>query len=560
MAGYGLHELAQLAHQLKLSPPRQRLRQLAGAERLVDLIDPRRRYPYDFVCYHITGYRPRDPAKSKALPGDVLLADVVRLIDELSRSVPIPLKACDGQPTYTIEAAAKRFNVSTKTIGRWRRRGLVGWRVVFADGKVRLVFTERAIRRFVRRHTELVRRGSAFRQLDEAERAALIQRATELLARRRMKLHEVAQKLADETGRAVETIRYTLRRHDQEHPDSALFAASGHPVVHPDYREIYASYRAGVKVSELAERFGRTRSAIYRILTEMRARELLDRPIEYVYNPEFEAPDADERILNAPAPPAAAPSRRPKPSSLAELPAYLQELYGTPLLTREQERDLFRRYNYLKFKAARLRETIDPLRASARLMTKIERLLDQANAVKNRITQANLRLVVSIAKRHVGKSGNLFELISDGNISLMRAVEKFDYARGNKFSTYASWAIMKNYARSIPEQQYHAARFVTGNDELLQATADPVSTEQTYEARMQGARESLAAGLQVLSQRERSVVFHHYGLGPNGRPMTLEQIGKLFGVTKERIRQIEQRALQKLREALAPSVLETLTE
>ncbi len=118
---------------------------------------------------------------------------------------------------------------------------------------------------------------------------------------------------------------------------------------------------------------------------------------------------------------------------------------------------------------------------------------------------------------------------------------------------------MKNYARTIPEHQYHAARFVTGNDELLQATADPASSE-TYEARVEGARESLAVGLQALSQRERSVVFHHYGLGPNGRPMTLEQIGKLFGVTKERIRQIEKRALEKLREAMSPSVLEALAE
>jgi RNA polymerase sigma factor (sigma-70 family) len=72
-----------------------------------------------------------------------------------------------------------------------------------------------------------------------------------------------------------------------------------------------------------------------------------------------------------------------------------------------------------------------------------------------------LRLVVSIAKRHVGPVENFFELVSDGNMSLIRAVEKFDYARGNKFSTYASWAIMKNFARTIPDEHRHRDRFRT---------------------------------------------------------------------------------------------------
>ena len=91
-------------------------------------------------------------------------------------------------------------------------------------------------------------------------------------------------------------------------------------------------------------------------------------------------------------------------------------------------------------------------------MDQIEGLYDQSVAVKNEIISANLRLVVSIAKRHVSPGENFFELVSDGNISLIRAVEKFDYARGNKFSTYASWAIMKNYARTIPDELRHRDR------------------------------------------------------------------------------------------------------
>ena len=92
-------------------------------------------------------------------------------------------------------------------------------------------------------------------------------------------------------------------------------------------------------------------------------------------------------------------------------------------------------------------------------MDEIERLYDQAVTVKNQIVRANLRLVVSIAKRHVGPTDNFFELVSDGNMSLIRAAEKFDYARGNKFSTYASWAIMKNFARTIPDELQAARSF-----------------------------------------------------------------------------------------------------
>ena len=94
-------------------------------------------------------------------------------------------------------------------------------------------------------------------------------------------------------------------------------------------------------------------------------------------------------------------------------------------------------------------------------MDEIENLYSAAVAIKNQIVQANLRLVVSIAKRHVSATQDFFSLVSDGNMSLIRAVEKFDYARGNKFSTYASWAIMKNFARTIPGEHKQLDRFRT---------------------------------------------------------------------------------------------------
>ncbi len=100
-------------------------------------------------------------------------------------------------------------------------------------------------------------------------------------------------------------------------------------------------------------------------------------------------------------------------------------------------------------------------------MNEIEKLYEEVVKIKNEIVQANLRLVVSIAKRHVTGSEDFFGLVSDGNMSLIRAVEKFDFSRGNKFSTYASWAIMKNFARTIPEEFKRRDRFRTSQEELV---------------------------------------------------------------------------------------------
>ena len=229
------------------------------------------------------------------------------------------------------------------------------------------------------------------------------------------------------------------------------------------------------------------------------------------------------------------------------MPPYLASLYEVPLLTREQEAHLFRKFNYLKYKAAKLRKRLDPARAKSSVMDEIEKLYDQAVAVKNQIVRANLRLVVSIAKRHVGQWDNFFELVSDGNMSLIRAVEKFDYARGNKFSTYASWAIMKNFARTIPDEHRQHDRFRTSHSEMFAATEE-YRTDQYEQESAQHQRESqIGKILNRLDEREQKIIISRFGLDHSQEPQTLKEVGALMGVTKERVRQIEARALDKLR-------------
>jgi len=171
--------------------------------------------------------------------------------------------------------------------------------------------------------------------------------------------------------------------------------------------------------------------------------------------------------------------------------------------------------------------------------------------LKNRIVSANLRLVVSIAKKHLGGPQTLFELISDGNVSLLRALEKFDYSRGNRFSTYASWAIMRNYARSVPKERYQLDRFATGNDEVLDIAAG-LKVYDPNEVNLGELRESIDAVLARLTPMERMILTDHYGLADQGQAKTLEQLGQRLGVSKERVRQIEIQAMKKLRSILNP--------
>ena len=155
--------------------------------------------------------------------------------------------------------------------------------------------------------------------------------------------------------------------------------------------------------------------------------------------------------------------------------------------------------------------------------------------------------MVSIAKRHMSPSSNFFEMVSDGNMSLFRAVEKFDYSRGNKFSTYATWAIMKNYARSIPAEYTRLDRFRTGTDEMFDYSTD--DRRNPYEEQRTNTQQHqvIMSILEQLEERERSIIIQRFGLEDGTEPLTLEQVGERHSVTKERIRQIETRALQKIR-------------
>jgi RNA polymerase sigma factor (sigma-70 family) len=285
----------------------------------------------------------------------------------------------------------------------------------------------------------------------------------------------------------------------------------------------------------------------------VRAKHLLEQPLDFIDHPDFRIA-AKEAEVTGPMP--NVDDYNAKKASMhapRDVPPELASCYEYPLLSREQEAHLFRQMNWFKFKAKDLRSrmltdgAVDPAKVKTNLLEQIETLQTEANAIKDVLINSNMRLVVNIARRHSGQAENFFELLSDGNMSLIRAVEKFDASRGFKFSTYASWAIMKNFARTIPDEKHRRERFVTGHEEVFEVAPDVRTDEHEAVANKERATASINRLLEKLEPREREIIRMRAGLDSHAKGMTLEEIGQQFGITKERVRQLNARAMKKLR-------------
>ncbi len=282
---------------------------------------------------------------------------------------------------------------------------------------------------------------------------------------------------------------------------------------------------------------------------------------------------------------------------------YLRQIGRVPLLTAAEEVTLARAVEA----GVLARERLDAFgsRGDARARRDLAEVIAQGERAKDRLVESNLRLVVSIAKRYAGASIGLLDLVQEGNLGLIRAVEKFDYARGFKFSTYASWWIRQGISRAVADQgrtirvPVHVAetmhRVLRSQRDLVQqlgrqpsaqevAEVVDLSAERVEEVRRLAVEplslhlpvgadpgselgdllvddsaqdpEGMAAAslfgelvedvLGRLGERERAMVRLRYGLD-DGRTHTLAEVGHIFGVTRERVRQIEARALATLR-------------
>jgi len=274
------------------------------------------------------------------------------------------------------------------------------------------------------------------------------------------------------------------------------------------------------------------------------AEELAQLEPEFIYNPAFADPTADDLIM---ASPADGPDSESSWKPGSAMPAHLARLCERKLLTPGEEHDLFRRMNYSKDRIAALRQHLNPRKPDTALVAQLDRYARIAQADRNRIVQANLRLVVSIAKKFADPKNSFDELLSEGIATLMRAVEKFDYDRGFRFSTYATLAIRRTLSRTITQAQRDRTRFVPTETSRLEETSSENSAEGWNEQRWEDLRSTLTRLLHKLDPRERVIIRSRFGLDRTRQIRTLQSLARDFGVCKERVRQLETRAMSKLR-------------
>ncbi len=550
-------KLDELARQLAYTPANKRREQLDAALELLSEIDAEEQYPWDYILFKITGYRARADSHI-TLAGRALLADLPSLIEYISSTIDVNASDAKEQ-ILTLDEVTAEFGVSSKTIQRWRRQGLPAMRYVFSDGVRRVGFRQSQVAAFSQRHARRLADAARYRQIPEREKAQIIGRARRMSAKCHCCLKLISRRIARRTGRSPEAIREIIRRHDMENPWSAVFPDSPARLTEADRRVISECFDRGISVDCLAKRYCRSAENIQQIVAEIKAEQVKAVNIKFVPNPLFEHADADKIILEElPAKARLAAANEPledgqqryllrRPSNL---PAYLQDAFRQPIMPQPLVIDAFRRMNYLRFKAWRRQLDIDPARCGPGELDGVASLLSQADAIRNQLLQSHLRIVVMVARKHCQSNENLLELISDGNLWLMRAADSFDFSRNVRFSTYLSYALMKNYAHRFGQPTSNANRLLISQDDLLDQLGAPAEQSIPDAVDMLLLQGRLVDAIAQLPQRERTLLALHYGLEAGAAPESLTQIAERFGVTKARVRQIEVKALAKLRSIL----------
>jgi RNA polymerase primary sigma factor len=232
----------------------------------------------------------------------------------------------------------------------------------------------------------------------------------------------------------------------------------------------------------------------------------------------------------------------------------VSSLRESRLLTFEGEQLLFKRLNFLRFRANAIQMTLDSQKPARKKMREMERLLDEAASVRDELAESNLRLVASVAGK-LSKSREEFEeFFAEGNGILLYAIDKFDYARGYRFSTYLTHSVQRHLYRVINRRRKRADREISREPEtLMTEVAAAPQPDSISDLEVKEAVAAVIAQIdETLDERERFIVRGRFGLDGSGKGKTYTDLGQQIGLSKERVRQLFQRGMEKLGEIAKP--------
>jgi RNA polymerase primary sigma factor len=287
--------------------------------------------------------------------------------------------------------------------------------------------------------------------------------------------------------------------------------------------------------------------------------ELLNEPMDYIDSPAFHETDAEYHIYEEP-PSVRRPDvtwYRPLMDDLTSVRYESTKENGTVLLTAEEERILFRQYNYARFRVSETQQDIGNSTPTDEQIQSLLRWCMTAKGYREQIAETNLALVLAMAKRTRMSEVDFADLVSEGNMALLRSVDKFDCERGFKFSTYACRAILKAFSRQGVKLSKYRQRFPTDFDPSMEKSDHLETTRRTHEEECaMEVKHIVLTNAADLSDIERTVIHHRFGLEKTEEApsLTLDQVGQIIGVTKERVRQIQNKALEKIRTVLEDTI------
>ena len=554
MGEFRLESIERLARQIRFTPLARRLEQLAAGESLLLQIRPDQTYTIDQITLALTGYTPQHPdaPRPTLLAGIALQHDLGLLVEQISQSLQLHINS-SSVPILTIEQVAQRLNVTSKTVHRWRRRGLpAGW-FTFNDSRRRIGFRLTSVQQFLRSYNERSDSSDfcSTPALDcphPARTLAWLLLQAQGLSAKGYWEQLAARRLSRPAGLSPLAIIQLLR----EHGSSISFAPDPSTDI---CRQVLERGLDSIPLRTIAAKTHLPLFGVYYILLDRRFHRAMRKPIRFIDDPLYHQPGAlqtIETIIAQEPIEASCPSCPPSPEASRlprDLPPYLRDLYRIPLLRPTQERGLFLKYHYHRLLASQEQRSLDPQIASARQLRKLDRLARSARLVRARLVEANLRLVVSVARKHVRSGVTLMELVSEGNLVLMRAVESFDIHRGYRFSTYGVYALMRGFARCIPAMLNHVD--LLADSERMAEIFDPASDHATTQT---DTRDHISALMTHLEERERDVLASRFGLSSGSQPsQTSQELGNRLNLSRQRITQIEQQAIGKLRRFANPA-------